>query len=583
MAGGLIQIVTHGSQDLYLTGAPEITFFKIVYRRFTNFSMESIYINFDNQVGFGKKSTVNIQKVGDLMHKTYLEITLPQINFQRNTMPTPDPTDKNIVLSNYQTVVNFMTLNRPSGVEIIEAMSANNVQSTDFNTIVSTSTTNFTTPSGIPIVNAMQALLLTNVPYSYNELSVQELNYNIVASYNNNFNNPDLSPFTDQQKKDAMIREVNNRMTKSIYTQKYYYNLYLAALDAYNDSINPNIKFAWVDKIGHSIIDEIELYIGGQKIDRQYGDWINIWHELSGSRDMEDIYNNLIGNIPILTTFDRSIKPEYTLRVPLQFFYCRYSGLSIPLVALEYHDVRIDVKFRNINDVSYIETGTLIKSTDTSGISLQDTVDDLNININARLMIDYIFISGTERRRFAQASHEYLIDQLQVLEFSDIPSNQQSINCLLDNFVHPSKELVWVAQDTAYIDNLSGTHKNMWNNYSSSENGTGRPLMYCSMDFHSYNRIAKFDTVYFNYIQPYEYHTATPSDGINVYSFSIMPEEFQPSGSANLSRISRMMLFLEFDPTLYDSERVFNIRIYTRNFNILRILSGMGALAYTFG
>ena len=110
-------------------------------------------------------------------------------------------------------------------------------------------------------------------------------------------------------------------------------------------------------------------------------------------------------------------------------------------------------------------------------------------------------------------------------------------------------------------------------------------VSFSSLDFNSYNRVPRLDGNYFNYVQPYQSHTSTPSDGINMYSFTLFPEEFQPSGGANLSRISRIMLSIELDSTLFPSNIpvLMNIRIYTRNSNILRLASGMGGLAFTYG
>lgn len=106
------------------------------------------------------------------------------------------------------------------------------------------------------------------------------------------------------------------------------------------------------------------------------------------------------------------------------------------------------------------------------------------------------------------------------------------------------------------------------------------------MDFHSYNRIIRLDGNYFNYVQPYEYHRTTPSDGINMYAFAIFPEEYQPSGSANLSRLSKITIFLEFTDLLFQNNIIIDpliVRVYTRNLNILRFISGFGALAFVFG
>jgi hypothetical protein len=300
---------------------------------------------------------------------------------------------------------------------------------------------------------------------------------------------------------------------------------------------------------------------------------------------MEDIYFKMIGNVPELTTFNRSVKPKYKLKIPLQFWFCRFTGLAIPLVALEYHDVTLNIKFKKIQELSYIESDNTIKySKSDTGIQLMDVPDQLNLNIDARLLIDYYYIDSVERRRFAQSSHEYLIDQLQVLELTNI--NQQQLQIVLNNFVHPSKELIWVSQKKRYTVNPNGTNKCRWDNYSLTDENVGNPIAYSSMDFHSFTRMMRLDGNYYNYVQPYETHWTIPSDGVNMYSFSVFPEESQPSGSANFSRLSRIVLQLEFDKSLFPagvSTEQLTVRVYTRNINILRIISGMAGLAFVYG
>ena len=208
---------------------------------------------------------------------------------------------------------------------------------------------------------------------------------------------------------------------------------------------------------------------------------------------------------------------------------------------------------------------------------------ELDINIDACLLIDYIYLDSAERRRFAQSSHEYLIDQLQLLEINNVTQSIKKV--VLNNFVHPSKEIIWVAQKKSYTQNIDGYTKTQFDNYSMSNDNIGNPIIFSTIDFHSYNRVQRYGGCYYNYIQPYQHHNTTPSDGINMYSFSLFPEEFQPSGSANFSRLSRIVLTLEFNTLLFpegETPENFTVRIYTRNTNILRLLSGLGGLAYSY-
>lgn len=578
MAGGLIQIAAYGSQDLFLTGTPEITFFKVVYRRHTSFSMESIKVTFDDPVGFNEFTVVKVPKVGDLMHKTYLEVTLPEINLKRlrdaedkQNEITLAQADRDEALSNYELIYQFMTINRSAYQDAFLIHIAENTTENLTGDMISAITDIFSQPGNQGIIEATRDLLTRDLlaPFTYNEVSMDAI----------------ASTFNVSSDPDELFKALNVGIAKSIKTQDYYYNVYLDNDKILIDTKNDNILFAWVDRVGHALIESIEVKIGGHKIDKHYGDWLNIWYELTANRDMEQIYFEMIGNVSELTTFDRTIKPRYILKIPLQFWFCRFNGLAIPLVALEYHDVNINIKFRKFEELCYIEENTNIEySLIDGGITLDEVPDETSTDINACLLIDYIYLDNHERRRFAQSSHEYLIEQLQVFDKTNV--TQQIVQYQLNNFVHPSKELIWVAQRTSFTRNTTGYNRCRWDNYSPDIQNKGNNISFSSMDFHSYNRIIRLDGNYFNYVQPYEYHRTTPSDGINMYAFAIFPEEYQPSGSANLSRLSKITIFLEFTDLLFQNNIIIDpliVRVYTRNLNILRFISGFGALAFVFG
>nr|QBK88346.1 MAG: major capsid protein [Mimivirus LCMiAC01] len=571
MPGGLIQIVTYGSQDLYLTGTPEITFFKTVYRRHTNFSMESRKINFDDTVGFGTTSALTTPRFGDLIHKMYLEITIPEINFKRHIIKNDQ--SKNCInykqaVDNLNIVKMFMNINRQAYAEAYDIYIASNT--TNGNSIVTKVTDMFADGDNLTIDSNFDTLLSNmESTFTYDEISMKSIVNGIIPGTN----------------KEEYFSAMTVCMNKSIKLQKKFYNDMLKKKELCDDEMNDNLKVAWVERLGHAIIEEIEIRIGGQKIDKHFGDWINIWYELSANRDMEPIYFKLIGNVSELTTFDRTIKPSYVLRIPLQFWFNRFSGLSIPLVALEYHNVTFHVKFRNIEEVLFIEQDTTIYASERCrNIFLDEVPDELGINISARMLIDYIFLDQAEREKFAQSSHEYLIQQLQQIEIRDI--NKNSLNTVLNNFVHPSIELIWVAQKERYTENIDGYTELRWNNYTVSDENKGNIIKSSTIHFHSHTRVPKLPGNYYNYVQPYESHNTTPSDGINMYSFAIDPEENQPSGSANLGRLSRILLSLDFDPVLFPEDEkpeTIIVRIYTRSLNILRIYSGQAGCAFSYG
>jgi hypothetical protein len=370
MGGGLLQLVAYGAQDVYLSGNPQITFFKVAYRRHTNFSMESIEQTFNGTADFGRRVTCQISRNGDLIHRMYLQVAL----------------------------------------------------------------------SGAAWVN-----------------------------------------------------------------------------DAY---------------AGLALVKSVELEIGGQRIDKQYGDWMYIWNELSLPAGKSDGFKTMVGADAQVAT------DSVTLFVPLEFWFCRNPGLALPLIALQYHEVKVNLEFDTAINASI--TGTDAKMGTTS------------------LWVDYIFLDTDERRRFAQLSHEYLIEQLQFTGEESVSAGSNKIKL---NFNHPVKELVWVMQeDTGAF----------------SEFGTANLTVDAKLQLNGHDRFAVRSGKYFNLVQPFQHHENIPSNaGINVYSFALKPEEHQPSGTLNFSRIDSAVLNVT---AATDAKK---IRVYAVNYNVLRVMSGMGGLAYS--
>jgi hypothetical protein len=422
MSGGLMQIVAYGAQDVYLTGNPQITYFKVVYRRHTNFAVESIEQTFNGTADFGRKVTALISRSGDLIGRVYLQATLPAVS---------------------------------------------------------------------------------------NGSSIR-----------------------------------------------------------------------WVDHVGHHLIKQIEVEIGGQRIDRQYGDWLQIWYELTCGTNQRHFlghgYDDMIGHSDAATgTSLQHWGPshaEATLFVPLQFWFCRNVGLALPLIALQYHEVKINLEFRALSEL--VIAGSTISSESLA---------------SASLWVDYVYLDTEERRRFAQVSHEYLIEQLQFTGEESVTGTSAKLKL---SFNHPVKELVWVAQRDVVIDGDNNQAGNQWSNYTTvpAENinnatdpstDSARALNNvdaAKLQLNGQDRFALRTGRYFNLVQPYQAHTNIPeSPGINVYSFALKPEEHNPSGSANFSRIDNATLNLTMNP----STGACKVRVYGVNYNVLRIMSGMGGLAYS--
>jgi hypothetical protein len=563
MPGGLVQVVAYGSQDLFLTSTPEITYFKTVYRRYTNFSFDTINIPFDNDVGFGMTSQVTIPKIGDLIHKMYLQINIPSVYLTRTTNQTDINNalaSLNLAKNNYNIVLQFMKINSQAYRNAYNSYIAVNSNKND---IISNVQLTFQTLDNTGSITQAFNQVLENIDtiktpinFNYNSINLNDL---VIRS--------DVSIMTANE----LINLLKYGITQSTKVDNFFYIQILNAQNYYNDVINQNRRFAWVNKLGHSIIDYIEVTIGGTSIDKHYGRWIDIWYELTGNKNQQNIYNKMIGEIPELTTFDRLIKPSKTLFVPLQFWFNRNNGLALPLVSLEYHDVEIRVKMRNAQDISYTEL-----QNDETYINIDDLFLDNGYNLNISLLVDFYYLDGPERKKFAQGSHEYLIEQVQVINDNNIISNIVQTNI---DFFHSCKEILWITQKNSYTKNEDGINKCQWCNYSINNSNIGNPTINAELLFNGYNRIDKLDGNYFNYVQPNTYHTNTPSDGINSYSFSINPQEHQPAGTCNFSRLSNVLLKLYLDKmTLIESETVLG---NLQNLYINKIqLSGVPTIDY---
>jgi hypothetical protein len=228
----------------------------------------------------------------------------------------------------------------------------------------------------------------------------------------------------------------------------------------------------WVNYVGHALIKEVEIEIGGARIDRQYGQWLHIWSELTVPKSMEDTYKVMVGETDALTSLADGAVPAATLYIPLQFWFCRNPGLALPLIALQYHECKINVEFRPLSELT---VGTFPSVSLTS----------------ASLYVDYIYLDTDERRQFAQTSHEYLVEQLQFTgaEAFSATSVRQKLN-----FNHPTKELVFVAQTDAKAA------ANDWTDFTGSA-GTDQ-LVDAKLLLNGQDRFSTRKAGYFNLVQP---------------------------------------------------------------------------------
>lgn len=301
--------------------------------------------------------------------------------------------------------------------------------------------------------------------------------------------------------------------------------------------------FQWVDNVGNILVEEVSVEIGGQEIDKQYGQWFVIWNELTLPEEKREGYNDMIGQQNVIVNATdpsdlvfsynglqtpKAVQPQTKLYIPLFFWFNTNSGLALPIIALQYHQVKIKVKFRRFDDL-HIKKAASGPVGFTSGAQGPGLVECL-------MYIDYIYLDNAERRNYAQNPHEYLITQLQ---FTGAESISQSNFKPRINFNHPTKELIIVTQENAAVE----PNVNQWSNFDTFVDLGGpapgsNPMLTMQIKVNARDRFSVRDGAYFNLVQPYYHHSRIPkSKGILVYSFALNPEAHQPQGTINFSRI----------------------------------------------
>ena len=350
----------------------------------------------------------------------------------------------------------------------------------------------------------------------------------------------------------------------------------------YTDDNNNLVEYYWVNSVGHAIIKIIELEIGGVVIDRQYGLWMQIWSDLTVPAGKKEGFYQMIGKSDNPVNLNNN--GELNLYVPLYFWFCRNIGLSLPLIAIQSQEVRFIVTFRKYEELIISSNGSIIN---TENKTLQITSTNLDI--------DYIFLEDQERKIFAKNNHQYLIEQLQVYATSltsnglrQNPTNPAQLDRIPDlnqnimmNFNHPVKELYWVIQNTTVLS-IYPYGGNEWFNFSTQSYKNGKlngtdPMINAKILFEGQELFDLKDAIYFRTVVPYQRHTNIPNNFIYVYSFSLNPEEFQPSGSCNFSRIDNQQLYFEISDQLIQPI----ITMFAVNYNILNIAGGMCGVEYS--
>jgi len=614
MTGGLLSILSYGSTDLFLTGAPQITFFKVVYRRHTNFSIESIEVGLNTNVNFNDEYEITIDRTGDLIGKTYLKIALPEVYFNRTELglSLTENTSPDIELSNYNKVYNFMLYNMNAYRASYKNQLVKNISTTKFLTDISNNYIDQNQHKALDEYNNLIDTYKNTNSYIYALLYNANI-YNIYLKYKNTPDNSETVTVS------FLFNLVESAKNTSFKCQQYFWNVYNTKLNEYNLNIKNNLKFAWNPNIGHNIIDHIDVRLGGEQIDRHYGDYYESRYQIRKKNNLDNVYNQLIGNLEELTTYNENPKPQYYITVPLDFWFNKNMGSAFPLVASQYSDLSFRINLKNINLCGLIEQVADPSYQNTVYYTLEDLWNDKNYKLEISLLVDYIFLDGIERRKFAQSSHEYLIENIQTVTelissyTSQINTSSLTNDSIINNSIpynvklnlkHPCKQIIWNLQKIAYISDNGGTKKTIFNNYSLDPSKDIDSIVDCNILLNGYEKFKKKlgTAKYLNLVQSYQHNTNIPLCGLYTYSFAIFPEELQPSSSCNFSRFLSQTLQLDIDENMFyyklsdidptilvtDIDNTnynytdLQLNLYAISYNVIRISGGFAALAFSF-
>jgi hypothetical protein len=295
---------------------------------------------------------------------------------------------------------------------------------------------------------------------------------------------------------------------------------------------------------------------------------MEIWSNLTTTEDLKFGFYDMIGKVDGF--MPPTLYGPLKLYIPLRFWFCKNPGLYLPLLALQYHPIRINITLKPLQKLFY--SSQLITNCDST------TVNPVKIT-NMQLWGDYVYLDIEERRRFVSNSHEYLIEQVQYTPSIGLPESGSQFQCRVE-FNHPIREFIFVLQRNI----MESYHE--WFNYSSlpiSEVGVRRDLLSTALlQLDGQDRFEERDAGYFRLVQPWQRHTVIPNeDFIYLYSFALRPEDLQPTGSMNASRIDSIVWQLTTNQTNVPARGNCVTRIYATNHNVLRVVDGFGGLLFT--
>lgn len=641
MPSGLIQLVAYGNQDVFLTRNPEITFFKHVYKRFSNFAIESIEEFPLTNLNFGDSATFTLSKIGDLIYKIYVKIDIPAV-----WLPTEDLVNLAIVNNINNQINSIKIIQQKFAIYIKNSMIYLNQLELESKAIGRDYTSCYNITIAFKNSNFYDNIISAGTFYYNDILLVDPVNYflsNLATNsqYTNNTDNARNLFFV------ALNSFIQNYVKLFTSIDKQYqdqiYNLNLQ----YKSNTIKNDPFGWTTNLGYKIIKNISVDIGGRRVTSFDSDLLNIYYSLYNNYYHNDTLSKMIGNISNNQIYDSNPKQAFSMYIPIPFWFSIFNGSAIPCIALKYHDININIQLEDLTKCCHYY----------KHLNLSNYISLTNVS----LYIDYVYLDDNERVKFAQLGHEYIIQETQNIIYDKLSTEMISLEL---NFFHPVKELYWIItndmQDTynlnqlyfpmelyklTMIKHIPGTYNqlsitlpttnfnfkvgekiqlyftiavdgiytivNIVNNiiilysnkkisivlptyygfYGLISNVSNSPIDYSNpintASITLNNKIIQERTYskFFNYVIPHKYYNNMPLDGLNVYSFSLFPFKYQPSGSCNFTEIDFKNINISISKRYYNyiskTNQNYRVKLYAINYNILRIMQGIGSIVYS--
>lgn len=331
---------------------------------------------------------------------------------------------------------------------------------------------------------------------------------------------------------------------------------------------------AYTNGIANVLVKSIELEIGGVSIDRHYSEWLDIWGELNIDASFRDSYDEMVGNYSsnialIYSAKSTTTKTQYrTYYTPFRFWFNRSIGQALPLVALQYHEVKFIIELRPLSEVIrsdiVLNPATLV---DTEGVPLR-------INY-ITVWSDAIYLEKEERTSIAYSPHEYIIDQIQFNGAQSLAAYTTSETITLD-YNNPVKAIYWIIRNETYLDVNSNTG-NKITKYESFNGGDTFNTFKIQLD--NNDRFEERKANYFRLVQQIEHSTAAARKYIYVYSFAINMGQHQPSGACDFSKIASSLVNFTFNRD-QTSNGPIRLNMYAQNYNIFKINNGQGNVVF---